>query len=202
MANFLQQVTLDMSAGVVPPADIFPFEPEQIRLEIGFGDGERLSEQASAEPRVGFIGCEPFLNGVAKILAVISERRIDNIRIHCGDARDVLAALTPRSVDRIELLYPDPWPKRRHHKRRIVSPEFLAAAARVLKPGCELRFATDIDDYCGWALERIAQSEDFVWRAERPSDWLSPWEGWRPTRYEEKARREGRPSAYLTFVRK
>ena len=134
-------------------------------------------------------------------LAAISERGLTNLRVHHGDARDVLEALPPASVDLIELLYPDPWPKRRHRKRRIVSDDFFTQAARILKHGATLRFATDIDDYCGWTLARILRSKDFSWTAERPADWLLPWEGWRATRYEQKARREGRASAYLTFVK-
>ena len=201
MTDFLPSVAVDLTGGVALDA-LFPFVRTELRLEIGFGDGERLIEQASAQPDIAFIGCEPFLNGVAKAVAAISDRGLSNIRIHAGDARDLLAALPAKCLDRIELLYPGPWPKRRHHKRRIVSDEFLLAAARVLKSGCDLRFATDIDDYCAWTLAHIARSPDFVWTAKRPEDWLAPWSGWKATRYEEKARREGRPSAYLTFVRR
>ena len=201
MADFLPSVAVDLSGALSLDA-LFPFTRTEVRLEIGFGDGERLVEQSSQRPDVAFLGCEPFLNGVAKAVAAVSDRALNNVRIHSGDARDLLAALPAGSLDRIELLYPDPWPKRRHHKRRIVSDDFLAAAARVLKSGCELRFATDIDDYCAWTLAHLSRSKDFVWPASRPADWLTPWEGWSPTRYEMKARREGRPSAYLTFVRK
>lgn len=201
MADFLPSVAVDISAAISPDA-LFPFARSELRLEIGFGDGERLIEQATQRPDVAFLGCEPFLNGVAKAVAAISDRGLTNIRIHAGDARDLLSALPDASLDRIELLYPDPWPKRRHNKRRIVSEEFLASAARVLKNGCELRFATDIDDYCAWTLRRLQASKDFDWPATRPPDWLIPWEGWAPTRYEQKARREGRPSAYLTFIRR
>ncbi len=201
MADFLPSVAVDLSSPISLDA-LFPFARTQTRLEIGFGDGERLIEQASLNPDVAFLGCEPFLNGVAKAVAAIADQGLQNIRIHAGDARDLLAALPPGSIDRIELLYPDPWPKRRHHKRRIVSDAFLASAARVLKAGHELRYATDIDDYCAWTLNHIARSSDFTWPANTPNDWLIPWEGWKSTRYEEKARREGRPSAYLTFVKR
>lgn len=201
MADFFPSVAVNLSGSLALDA-LFPFDRTELRLEIGFGDGERLIEQASALPDIAFIGCEPFLNGVAKAVAAISDHGLSNIRIHAGDARDLLAALPANCIDRIELLYPDPWPKRRHHKRRIVSDEFLVAAARVLKPGCELRFATDIDDYCAWTLAHVARSRDFAWAAARPDDWLRPWRGWKSTRYEEKARREGRSSAYLTFVRR
>ncbi len=201
MTDFLPSVAVNLSEELRPEA-LFPSPWKELRLEIGFGDGERLIEQATLNPDVAFLGCEPFLNGVAKAVAAISDQSLRNIRIHAGDARDLLAALPPGSVDRIELLYPDPWPKRRHHKRRIVSDGFLASAARVLKAGHELRYATDIDDYCAWTLNHIARSPDFAWPAEKPNDWLIPWEGWKSTRYEEKARREGRPSAYLTFVKR
>ena len=200
MADFLPSVAVDLSKPISLDA-LFPFSRTELRLEIGFGDGERLVEQASLRPDVAFLGCEPFLNGVAKAVSAISDRGLTNVRIHSGDARDLLVALPDQSLDRIELLYPDPWPKRRHHKRRIVSDEFLAAAARVLKHGCEFRFATDIDDYCAWTLAHFRRSKEFSWLAANPKDWLTPWEGWAPTRYEKKARREGRASAYLTFVR-
>ena len=158
--------------------------------------------QIFALPPVKVIGWLPATRGLYQMLGVpVSDRGLTNVRIHSGDARDLLVALPDQSLDRIELLYPDPWPKRRHHKRRIVSDEFLAAAARVLKPGCEFRFATDIDDYCAWTLAHFRRSKEFSWLAANPKDWLTPWEGWAPTRYEKKARREGRASAYLTFVR-
>lgn len=201
MTDFLPTVAVNLS-GELRPETLFASPPKELRLEIGFGDGERLIEQATLNPDVAFLGCEPFLNGVAKAVAAIADQGLQNIRIHAGDARDLLAALPPGSIDRIELLYPDPWPKRRHHKRRIVSDAFLVSAARVLKAGHELRYATDIDDYCAWTLNHIARSPDFTWPANTPNDWLVPWEGWKSTRYEEKARREGRPSAYLTFVKK
>ncbi len=201
MTDFLPSVAVDLSGDMDLDA-LFPFSRMELQIEIGFGDGERLIEQAADRPDVAFLGCEPFLNGVAKAIAAISDRGLSNVRIHAGDARDLLTALPTGSVDRIEILYPDPWPKRRHHKRRIVSDEFLAAAARILKPECELRFATDIDDYCAWTLAHLQRSRDFSWPATRPADWLIPWEGWAPTRYEQKARREGRPSVYLTFVRR
>jgi tRNA (guanine-N7-)-methyltransferase len=201
VSTLLPQIELDLSSGAIAPEVLFGRRPAEIRLEIGFGDGARLIEQATSNPDVGFIGCEPFLNGVAKALAAIEDGALHNVRVHNGDAREVLAALPPQSVDRIELLYPDPWPKRRHNKRRILSDEFLTAAARVLKTGAALRFATDIDDYCGWGLARVLRSPDFTWTAERPTDWLQPWDGWQATRYEQKARHEGRTSAYLTFVR-
>lgn len=180
------------------------FEPyvRAIRLEIGFGGGEHLLSEARAHPDLGFIGCEPFANGVAKLLAAVEAERISNIRIWDQDAAWLLAALPSASLDRIYLLFPDPWPKRRQRKRRFVSDANLVALARVLRPGGELRFATDIDDYAGWALARVERSEHFVWNAERAEEWRRPWPGWPGTRYEAKTRAAGRPASYLTFTRR
>jgi tRNA (guanine-N7-)-methyltransferase len=173
-----------------------------LRLEIGFGGGEHLAHEALAHPDVDFIGCEPFENGVAKLMALVEEHAIGNVRVHCGDARDVIDALPDGSLDRVAILYPDPWPKLRHRKRRFVSDATLRAIARVLSPGAELRFATDIDDYAGWTLARVLRSDDFEWKAKRAEDWLTPWAGWPGTRYEAKAIREGRRPVYLTFIRR
>lgn len=202
MSEFLPKIAVDLTEGSVSMETLFSFRPKEIRLEIGFGDGERLIELATLNPDIGFLGCEPFVNGVAKALAGVADSELGNVRIHCGDARDLLSALPDASLDGIELLYPDPWPKRRHRKRRIVSDEFLSTIAIKLRPGATFRFATDIDDYCGWTLARILRSPDFIWTAKRPHDWLDPWSGWKTTRYEQKARADGRKSAYLTFIRK
>jgi tRNA (guanine-N7-)-methyltransferase len=200
VAELLPRLAVDRDA-LAEPAKLFAFAPDEIRLEIGFGGGEHLAECAAEAPGVGFIGCEPFLNGVAKLLAAIEAGGLDNIRVHMGDARALVAALSPASLSRIYLLYPDPWPKRRHTKRRIVSNDTVALLARVIKRGGEVRFATDIDDYAGWTLRRFAVSSDYRWRAARADDWRKPWPGWRATRYEAKARAAGRASAYLTFER-
>ncbi len=202
VAELLPVLELEISSGALAPEAVFARPYAEWRMEIGFGDGARLIDEAAAHPEVGFIGCEPFINGVAKALSAIDDRKLENIRLRSGDARDLLEALPADCLDRIEVLYPDPWPKRRHRKRRIFSDTFLAAAARVLKPGAQLRFATDIDDYCGWALARVLRSAHFEWTAEKPADWLTPWDDWSPTRYEQKARLEGRTSSYLTFLRR
>jgi tRNA (guanine-N7-)-methyltransferase len=183
--------------------DIADFQArhEDLWLEIGFGGGEHLAAQARANPQMGFIGCEPFVNGMAKLLAVIHQERLQNIRLWDEDATDLLPNLPDGAFARISILYPDPWPKRRQRKRRIVSDETLRMLARVMRPGGELRFATDIDDYAGWVLARILRSPDFVWTAERANDWRKPWIDWPGTRYEAKALREGRPPSYLTFRR-
>jgi tRNA (guanine-N7-)-methyltransferase len=179
------------------------FEPgRELWLEIGFGGGEHLLARAAEHPGIGFIGCEPFVNGVAKLLAGLEARGLDNVRVRMDDATALIAAAPEAAFSRIYLLYPDPWPKRRQMKRRFVSERTVAALARVLKPGGELRFATDIDDYAGWTLRRFLASPLFVWEARRADDWRQPWEGWAPTRYEAKARAAGRGSAYLTFRRR
>jgi tRNA (guanine-N7-)-methyltransferase len=170
-------------------------------LEIGFGGGEHLASQAQANPLVHFIGCEPFINGVAKLLAEVASANLDNVRIHPDDALAVLQSLPAKSIARIYLLFPDPWPKQRQKKRRFISNENLAQLARVMNDGAELRFATDVDDYCGWALSHFLQSADFEWRAEQASDWSEPWESHKQTRYEQKAIRKGDKPVYLTFVR-
>jgi tRNA (guanine-N7-)-methyltransferase len=183
-------------------ADMFSRPPEAVCLEIGFGGGENLIAGATAAPMHGFIGCEPFVNGMAKILAAISMGGIDNIRLYAGDAVDLLAWLPEASIAKVELLYPDPWPKRRHWKRRFVQERTVAMLARVLRPGGLFRFATDIPDYAAWTLERVIRAPEFVWTAERADDWRKPWPGFAGTRYEAKAKREGRASCYLEFRRK
>jgi tRNA (guanine-N7-)-methyltransferase len=202
MATLLPDIRVDIAAGLGDPAALFPDRPDDLRLEIGFGGGEHLAADAQAHPERGYFGCEPFVNGVAKLLAEIETRDLANIRIHPGDAVHLIDALPAARLSGVCLLYPDPWPKRRHHERRFVSDSLLARLARVMRPGAELRFATDIDDYAGWTLARILRSPDFSWPAEKAEDWLHPWPGWTSTRYEAKALREGRHPAYLTFIRR
>ena len=179
------------------------FEPgRELWLEIGFGGGEHLLARAAENPEIGLVGCEPFVNGVAKLLAGIEARGLTNLRVRVDDATGLIDAAPDETFSRIYLLYPDPWPKRRQLKRRFVSERNVAALARVLKPGGELRFATDIDDSAGWTLRRFAASPLFAWEAKTADDWRRPWDGWAPTRYEAKARAAGRGSAYLTFKRR
>ncbi len=168
-------------------------------LEVGFGGGEHLVHQAVANPDVHIIGCEPYINGVATLLGKIRKARVSNISVHPGDARDMMDVLPVASIDRAFLLYPDPWPKKRHHRRRFVTPEHLDPMARCLKPGAIFRLATDIEDYVRQTLEQMTARNDFEWLDERPGDWHNPWPDWPSTRYEQKALREGRTPHYLTF---
>ena len=188
-------------SGAIDLRSLFPRAIDRTVLEIGFGGGEHLAARASEYPDTGFIGVEPFVNGMAKLFGRIEAERLDNIRIYDDDAKLLLSALPDGSVDLVYLLFPDPWPKRRQRKRRFLDDRNLQALGRVLRPGGELRFATDIDDYAGWALVRVARSPDFAWRPAGPSDWRRPWPGWPGTRYEAKAAAAGRASSYLTFSR-
>lgn len=174
---------------------------KQLWLEIGFGGGEHLAAQAAAHPDIGFIGCEPFVNGVAKLLVQVEARGLDNVYIHADDATRLLARLPDASVDRVYILFPDPWPKRRQRKRRFFNEDTLCEFARVMKPGAELRFATDIDDYAGWALARVLASGEIVWEPGETGAWNAPWPDHHTTKYESKAVKEGRKSVYLTFRR-
>lgn len=169
-------------------------------LEIGFGGGEHLVHQAAQNPGVGIIGAEPYVNGVAMLLGKIRQAKLDNLAVHPGDARDLFDVLPDQSISRAFLLYPDPWPKKRHHRRRFVTPEHLQPLAQTLKPGAIFRVATDIPDYVRQTLEEVPRA-GFEWLAERPSDWREPWDDWISTRYEQKALREGRTPHYLTFRR-
>ena len=169
-------------------------------LEIGFGGGEHLAAQAKANPDVTLIGCEPYVNGVARLLSLTEDS--DNIRVVIDDARLLLKALPAESIERAFVLFPDPWPKARHHKRRIVNPETLSDMARLLTPGGELRLATDIMSYARPMLFSALADGCFEWLAERPADWRERPEDWPGTRYEEKARRAGRTPVFLKFRRR
>ena len=176
------------------------FGDRDVWLEIGFGGGEHLVHQASRNPQVGIIGAEPYINGVAMLLGKIREAGVYNLRVHPGDARDLFDVLPEASISRAFLLYPDPWPKKRHHRRRFVTPDHLAPLAKVLKPGAIFRVATDIPDYVRQTLEQVPR-HGFEWLAEKPADWREPWDDWISTRYEQKALREDRTPHYLTFRR-
>jgi len=200
--HLLPHLSLDIAAPVPSPvSELFDPAPQAMRLEIGFGGGEHLVAEAQKFPDTGFIGCEPYVNGMAKILAQIEAHNIGNIRLLAGDAAELLNWLPPQSLARIDLIHPDPWPKRRHWKRRFVQDATIAAMARALKPGGEFRFVSDIDDYCAWTLWHLLRSPDFYWMAERADDWRLPWDGYTMTRYGRKAEREGRVANYLRFRR-
>jgi tRNA (guanine-N7-)-methyltransferase len=200
--NLLPHLALDIGGEAPLDANgIFDPPAQEARLEIGFGGGEHLTAEALAHPASGFIGCEPYVNGMAKILAQIEAHNIGNIRLFAGDAAELLAWLPQGSLSRIDLIHPDPWPKRRHWKRRFVQDKTIAAMARIIKRGGEFRFVSDIDDYCGWTLSHLARSPDFLWTAERADDFRLPWDGYTMTRYGRKAEREGRKATYLRFRR-
>jgi len=200
--NLLPHLALDIASPA--PAQIgrlFEQPIVEVRLEIGFGGGEHLIAEALARPDVGFIGCEPYVNGMAKILAQIEAHNIANIRLMAGDAAELLAWMPPGTLARVDLIHPDPWPKRRHWKRRFVQDATVAGLARVLAQGGEFRFVSDIDDYCGWTLAHLLRAPQFTWTAERADDWRKPWPDYTMTRYGRKAEREGRKAAYLVFRR-
>lgn len=203
LSSLLPRLALDLSQPA--PVDLrglFPPPLERVSLEIGFGSGENLIHEAETNPRTGHLGCEAFVNGVAKTLASIEEKRLVNVRLHHGDALELLDWLPAGAITRIDLLYPDPWPKRRHWKRRFISDEMVARLARVLAQHGTLRFATDIPDYAEWSLLRLLRSAAFEWTAERADDWRRPWPGFAGTRYEAKAVRDGRAPCYLIFRRR
>lgn len=201
--TLLPSICVDLkSSAPASLAALFPEPVREVRLEIGFGGAEHLMSQAAANPDCGFIGIEPFLNGMAKALAAIEAKGLTNIRLHHGDAIDLLAWLPSASLAKVYLLYPDPWPKRRHWKRRFVQDRTVAMLARVLRPGGEFRFASDIDDYAAWTLVRLLRSADFAWTAECADDWRKPSPDFEGTRYEAKAKREARTPCYLTFERR
>jgi tRNA (guanine-N7-)-methyltransferase len=184
-----------------PLTRLFSSQVSEVWLEIGFGSGEHLFWQAKHHPDIGFIGCEPFINGVASLLGKIEKAGLTTIRVYDADVRDVLDWLPQSSIGRVFVLFPDPWPKKRHHKRRLLSPETVAKMARVLKPGGALRFATDNGDYAGEAFRTMLASGAFAWTAECAKDWRERPSDWPETRYERKALSAGAKPAYLNFRR-
>ena len=201
-ATLLPRLALDLREPAPDAlARLFAVPVDEVRLEIGFGGGEHLIAEAGRNPRTGLLGCEPFVNGMAKALATIEAQGLRNIRLHLGDAVPVLSWLPPASLAGIDLLYPDPWPKRRHWKRRFVQDETIPAMTRVLRAGGLLRFASDSADYAAWTLLRFLRTPDFIWTAERADDWRTPWPDFIDTRYHRKAAREGRAPTYLVVRR-
>jgi tRNA (guanine-N7-)-methyltransferase len=199
----LPRLSLELPAsGKLDPRVLFADPADAVWLEIGFGAGEHLASQAAANPRIGVIGCEVFENGVVKLLAELQRRALGNVRLFVDDARLLLAALTEASLARAFILFPDPWPKLRHHKRRIVSTATLDALAYAMSDGAELRLATDDMDYLCWMLERATIHPAFEWLARRPGDWRERPVDWPPTRYEQKALAAGRRPAFLRVRRR
>ena len=195
-------VALPEKEGRLDPAGLFGHAVDEVWLEVGFGGGEHLAAQAAAHPSIGLIGCEVFENGVVKLLGEVERQRLGNVRIFVDDARLLIRALPDRSLGRAFVLFPDPWPKVRHHKRRFVSTQMLTELARVLKNGAELRLATDDVDYLRWMLERAPVHPDFEWLARRPADWRERPADWPPTRYEQKAIAAGRTPHFLRLRRR
>ncbi|HEX4184227.1 MAG TPA: tRNA (guanosine(46)-N7)-methyltransferase TrmB [Stellaceae bacterium] len=189
-------------AGLLEPSAAFSAQKQAVWLEIGFGGGEHLAAQAECHPEISIIGCEVFQPGIASLLAHIERRHLDNIRIFANDARLMIAALRPSSVDRVFIMFPDPWPKRRHENRRLVSRETLDALAAVMTDGAELRLATDDSNYLVWMLERLTEHPFFEWLVRGPRDWRNRPEDWPPTRYEKKARAAGRAPTFLRLRRR
>lgn len=200
--DVLPRVAVDLTApsGRLPAGETEGAN-KKLFLEIGFGGGEHLLWQARHNPNVTLIGCEPFEDGVVKVLDATEREKHQNIRLHMGDARDVLRWLPEASIDRAFILFPDPWPKRKHQKRRLVNTSTLSLLAHALKPGAELRFGTDIGDYARSALEAFQGERRFDWQAETPADWRIRPADWPETRYEAKAHREGRVCYYFRFKR-
>lgn len=200
-AELLPALQIALPDTTLDPRALFP-DASRVEIEIGYGGGEHLSRIAGDSPQTGFIGCEVFSGGIAKLLEAVEERELENIRLFTDDALKLLVKLPEASLDAAYLLYPDPWPKTRHHKRRFISQTTLGELARVLKPGAIFRFATDIEDYANWTLAHILRAPGFRFAPARPGIWHEPYPGWQPTRYEEKARLEGRmTSFYFEFIR-
>jgi tRNA (guanine-N7-)-methyltransferase len=196
------RIQLACDPGVpLDPVSLFPFSPTDLWLEVGFGAGEHLAYQAKANPSIGMIGCEPFVNGIASLLSHLDEQHIENVRIFTDDARLLLSRLPEASVGRLFALFPDPWPKKRHHKRRLINVEIVQTLAHVLKDCAELRLATDQAEYARWILWHLNEHPAFTWMALGPDDWRARPLDWPVTRYEKKARARGSRPIYLWYRR-
>ncbi len=187
--------------GDIDPGIWFEVPEKPLVIEIGFGNGEHLAAMMREYPENNYIGAEPFINGMAAFLKEISSEAKGNVRVHMDDALQVIKSIRPTTVDAIYILNPDPWPKTRHHKRRIVNPDNLNAFARVIRPGGKLVMSTDVDDLAEWMLTHTFRHPAFEWSAEKLSDWTRPPPGWIETRYEQKGRAQGRRQSYLIFER-
>jgi len=202
MEELLPRIQVEPARGIPDPAGLFDSPVGDVWLEVGFGGGEHLAEQARRNEGIGLIGCEPFLNGVGRLLSEIDEHGIENIRILPDDARDLLDVLPDASIGRAFVLFADPWPKKRHRQRRFIGPDNLPRLARVLKDGAELRLASDRMPLIRWMLFHTLGHPEFEWTARDPEDWRRRPDDWPPTRYEAKALARGEQPAYLTFRRR
>ena len=201
--DLLPKLRLDLSKpSPTHLSNLFNHSPKEIILEIGFGGGEHLLHRAKLHEDIGFIGCEPFINGIAKAAAGIQRDKLTNITLYDEDATELLKWLPTNSLSRLDLFYPDPWPKKRHWKRRFLNKENLGQFHRVLKVGGEFRFASDIESYVNWTLAHVTKQGGFSWQVNNADDWHQPWDEWISTRYEQKALREGRVPAYFIFNKK
>ncbi len=195
------RVAVAEGGGEIDPEALFDGPKDDIHLELGFGAGEHLTAQAAANPGVGFIGCEPFINGVAACLATIEKNNLANVRLFDDDARLLFPALPGRCLGRVYVLFSDPWPKKRHNRRRLIGGQTLDQLARLMKPGAEIVFASDHMDYVAWTLSHLRRHPAFAWTAACPRDWRQRPQGWAATRYEAKALAKGESCAYLIFRR-
>ena len=196
------EIALGGAAHPLQPAALFGRPVREVWLEVGFGAGEHLLAHAAANRDVGLIGCEPYVSGVARMARGLLDAGLDNVRIWRDDARLLIDRLAERSLARVFVLFPDPWPKTRHHKRRFISAPVLERLAAVMRDDAELRVATDDGDYLVWILAHLAASESFAWTAREPSDWRRRPPGWPATRYERKALEQGRCCTYLRYRRR
>lgn len=202
LKDLLPVIQIESGEGELCPKELFPGNPVQNWLEIGFGSGEHLAAQAAAHPEVGIVGCEPFINGVASLLNEIQAKGLHNVRVYPDDARDIIDRVPSATFDRVFLLFPDPWPKSRHSSRRFISAENLDSLARVIRDDGEFRFASDEMGYVQWTLQHVRRHGEFLWTAKSIRDWNERPSDWQATRYESKAQADGRHCVYLGFRRR
>ncbi len=196
------EIILPEQKSATAPQCYFNMARKDFWFEIGFGKGEHLAAQAQSHPDIGMIGCEPFLNGVSGLVDLVDQSNLANVRIFTDDARLLMDSLPDSSIGRAFILFPDPWPKSRHHKRRIVGPGNIVVLARILKDGAELRIGTDHMEYCRWIMAHMMDNPDFIWASDSPEDWRSRPDDWPASRYEIKSMEQGRKSSYLRFIRR
>ena len=202
LQELLPKLQIELPKGLLSLPDLFPADRAAYWLEIGFGGGEHLAAQAAAYPDVGLIGAEPFINGIVSLLRQVERRQLPNVRVLGDDVRPLLARLTPASLARVFILFPDPWPKTRHHNRRLINAATLNHLHRILCAQGELRIASDHQGYLAWILRHVLDHGGFQWMAARADDWRQRPEDWPATRYEGKARAKGDAPVFLRFQKK